>query len=205
MVQVPLKAIVLGASTGGPKALVQLFSSLSGSLGVPVFIVQHMPILFTETFAKSLDEVTSMVVKEAQSGDEPRANCVYVAPGGRQMKLIRQGSSLQIQITDEEPVNFCKPSADYFMNSVADLYGASALGVILSGMGEDGSIGLRKMKQRGSIVLGQDEETCVVYGMPRAAYEAGLVDKQVSIGEMAGAIRDVLTTLKSGRRVTFPA
>ena len=188
----PPKAIVMGCSTGGPKALLKLFTGLQAPLDVPVFIVQHMPPLFTQTLAKSIDEISAVSVKEAEDGDKPLPNHAYIAPGGRQMKLVQRGAEVEIKITDDEPDNFCKPSVDYFFSSVAKLYGPRALGVILSGMGSDGREGLRKMKNHGVTVLGQDEKSCVVYGMPRVAYEAGLVDKQLDIDEMALAIKGAL-------------
>ena len=192
------KAIVMGCSTGGPKALLKLFSGLRSQLDVPIFIVQHMPPMFTQTLAKSIDEISSVSVKEAEDGDKPLPNHAYIAPGGRQMKLVQGGSGIEIKITDEEPENFCKPSVDYFFSSVAEIYESRALGVILSGMGSDGREGLRKMKSHGVTVLGQDEESCVVYGMPRVAQEEGLVDQQVGIDQMALAIEDALISSKSG-------
>lgn len=185
-------AIAMGCSTGGPKALLKLFSGLHSELGVPIFIVQHMPPMFTQTLAKSIDEISKISVKEAEDGDKPLPNHAYIAPGGRQMKLIHGSDGIEIKITDDEPENFCKPSVDYFFNSVAEIYEARALAVILSGMGSDGREGLKKMKRYGVTVLGQDEGSCVVYGMPRVAQESGLVDTQVSIEKMAAAIEDVM-------------
>lgn len=186
------KAIAMGCSTGGPKALIKLFSGLQSELDVPIFIVQHMPPMFTQTLAKSIDEISALSVKEAEDGDKPLPNHAYIAPGGRQMKLVDGDAGIEIKITDDEPENFCKPSVDYFFNSVAEIYKGGSLGVILSGMGSDGSKGLRKMKSHGVTVLGQDEGSCVVYGMPRVAQESGLVDTQVSIEHMASAIKDIM-------------
>jgi len=197
----PPKAVVMGCSTGGPKALLKLFSGLQSQLDVPIFIVQHMPPMFTQTLAKSIDEISAVSVKEAEDGDKPLPNHAYIAPGGRQMKLVQGDSGIEIKITDEEPENFCKPSVDYFFSSVAEIYESRALGVILSGMGSDGSDGLRKMKRHGVTVLGQDEESCVVYGMPRVAHEEGLVDQQVGIDQMALAIEDALMSSKSSSKV----
>ena len=188
------KAVAMGCSTGGPKALLKLFSGLQSKLDVPIFVVQHMPPMFTKTLATSIDEITKVSVKEAEDGDKPQPNHAYIAPGGRQMKLVQGSAGIEIKITDDESENFCKPSVDYFFSSVADVYESRALGVILSGMGGDGCEGLRKMKHYGVTVLGQDEESCVVYGMPRVAQEAGLVDQQVTIDNMAEAIKGFLTT-----------
>lgn len=192
------KAIAIGCSTGGPKALLKLFSGLHGELGVPIFIVQHMPAMFTQTLAKSIDEISEISVKEAEDGEKPLPNHAYIAPGGRQMKLVYGSGGIEIKITDDETENFCKPSVDYFFKSVAEIYEDRALGVILSGMGSDGSEGLKKMKRHGVTVLGQDEGSCVVYGMPRVAHEAGLVDTQVSIEGMASAIEGVMTLWVKG-------
>ena len=195
------KAIVMGSSTGGPKALLKLFSGLQSKLDMPVFIVQHMPPMFTQTLAKSIDEISLVSVKEAEDGEKPLPNHAYIAPGGRQMKLIKGSTGVEIKITDDEPNNFCKPSVDYFFSSVADIYESRVLGIILSGMGEDGSAGLRRMKQHGIKVLGQDEESCVVYGMPRVAQELGLVDEQVSIDNMASTIESVLQSSRKNAEV----
>ena len=188
----PPKAVVMGCSTGGPKALLKLFSGLQKQLPVPIFIVQHMPPMFTQTLAKSINEITSVSVKEAEDGDKPLPNHAYIAPGGRQMKLLKGSLGIEIKVTDEETDNFCKPSVDYFFSSVADVYESSALGVILSGMGSDGSEGLQRMKKHGARVLGQDEGSCVVYGMPRVAQEKGFVDQQIGIDAMALAIEEHL-------------
>ena len=142
----PPKVIVMGCSTGGPKALLKLFSGLRTLLDVPIFIVQHMPPMFTQTLAKSIDEISTVSVKEAEDGDKPLANHAYIAPGGRQMKLVNGDLGIEIKITDDEPENFCKPSVDYFFSSVAEVYESHALGVILSGMGSDGSEGRTRRK-----------------------------------------------------------
>lgn len=185
------QAIVIGSSTGGPKALLELFSGFKKMVGVPLFIVQHMPPLFTKTLAKSINDVSQVNVKEAEDGDRPQPNHAYIAPGGRQMKLVMDGDGVLIRITDDPSSNFCKPSVDYFFDSVAEVYKGRTLGVILSGMGADGAIGLQKIKQRGGRVFGQDEQSCVVYGMPRVAMEVGAVDEQVGIGLMSRAIESV--------------
>ncbi len=192
------RAIVVGCSTGGPKALLKLFSGLRCELGVPIFIVQHMPPIFTQTLAKSINDISSISVKEAEDGDKALPNHAYVAPGGRQMKLVHGRGGVEIRITDDESDNFCKPSVDYFFKSVAEIYKERALGIILSGMGSDGSEGLKKMKEHGVTVFGQDKGSCVVYGMPRVAQEAGLVDKELSIENMASAIEDVIKSSVKG-------
>ena len=187
------KVIVVGCSTGGPKALLKLFAGLKGALDIPIFVVQHMPPLFTQTLASSINDVTSVTVKEAEDGEKPLPNYAYIAPGGRQMKLIIVDGDIEIKITDDQPTNFCKPSVDYFFSSVADVYGSRTLAVILSGMGSDGTEGLKKIKQNSGVrVLGQDEASSVVYGMPRVAMEAGVVDQQWDIADMPAAIESVI-------------
>ncbi len=199
------QAVVMGCSTGGPKALLKLFAGLQDPVDVPIFIVQHMPPMFTQTLAKSINEISVVSVKEAENGDKPLPNHAYIAPGGRQMKLVKGSEGVEIRVTDDETNNFCKPSVDYFFDSVSDIYQAGVLGVILSGMGDDGCEGLRRMKRYGAKILGQNEESCVVYGMPRVAQEAGLVDQQVGIEQMAAAIEGVLKGPTKGSKVNIKA
>lgn len=170
------KAVAIGISTGGPNALTKMLPQLP-KLGVPVFIVQHMPPLFTKSLAESLDQKCQYEVREAENGDVVRPDVIYIAPGGRQMRVAAgAGGSKTIQITDDPPENNCKPAVDYLFRSVAREYGAQATGVIMTGMGGDGTLGLRVLKSFGAVTIGQDEESCVVYGMPKMAIEAGVVD-----------------------------
>lgn len=175
------EVVALGISTGGPRALAALLPLLPSDFPFPLLIVQHMPKLFTKTLAESLDRKTHLSVIEAQNGEEVNAGKVYIAPGGKQMKVIRGGNGNKaIKITDDPPENHCKPSADYLFRSVAQVYGANALGVIMTGMGGDGVLGLRLMKRQGAQVAAQNRETCAVWGMPRMALEAGVVDVVLS-------------------------
>ena len=172
------KAVAIGISTGGPVALTKLIPKIPADIGVPIFIVQHMPPMFTEALARKLDAISNICVKEAVDGDLIQANTVYIAPGGKQMQVSRStpDNYLVVQVTDDPPEKNCKPSADYLFRSISRHYGKYATGVIMTGMGYDGTEGLQLMKQRGAVVIAQNESTCAVYGMPRKPVEIGIVD-----------------------------
>lgn len=184
-----VEMVVIGVSTGGPVALSQLIPSLPGDLGVPVAVVQHMPPVFTESLARSLDRQASLCVSEGQEGQVVRANEVYIAPGGKHM-LLRRGlnGEVSLGLNENPPESNCRPAADVLFRSAAALYGAQALCVVMTGMGSDGREGARAMRRQGSLVVTQDEATCVVYGMPRAVVEAGLSDEVVPLGQLAARI-----------------
>ncbi len=193
LIQKP-KIVAIGISTGGPKALAEVIPQLPETLPVPVVIVQHMPPVFTKALAESLNKKSVLNIVEAGDGEILKPGTVYIAPGGKQMK-ISSGSIPEkyfINITDDPPENHCKPSVDYLFRSVAELFPGKALGVIMTGMGRDGTKGLIKMKQVGAKVLSQNEETCVVYGMPMEAVKAGVVDDVVPLFNMAKHIVKVV-------------
>jgi len=182
-------AVAIGISTGGPNALAKVIPLLPGNYPVPVFIVQHMPRLFTKTLAESLNRKSNVNVVEAIDGDIAKAGNVYIAPGGLQMKLRKDDNGgVYIQLLDAMEENFCKPSADYLFRSVAQVYGEKSLGIIMTGMGSDGVLGLRLMKRQGAMILAQDRETCTVWGMPRMACEAGIVDCTIPLHQIADAM-----------------
>lgn len=182
------KAVAIGISTGGPNALTKMLPQLP-RLGVPVFIVQHMPPVFTKSLAESLDAKCQYEVREAEHNETVRPDVVYIAPGGKHMRVAAgSGGTKIIQITDDPPENNCKPAVDYLFRSVAREYGALATGVIMTGMGGDGTLGLRVLKSFGAVTVGQDEETCVVYGMPKTAAEAGVVDVVAPLQSIASEI-----------------
>jgi len=170
--------IAIGVSTGGPRALAEMMPSLPSNLGVPILIVQHMPPMFTMSLAKSLDAKCSFEVKEAKDGETILSNVAFIAPGGKQMKIMAgaDGRSRMIRITDDPAENNCKPSVDYLFRSIAHHYVGRATGVIMTGMGSDGFLGLKLMKNNGSTIIAQNDETSVVYGMPKGPIEAGIVD-----------------------------
>ncbi len=182
--------VVIGISTGGPNALNQMLPQLPGDLGVPVLIVQHMPPVFTKSLAASLDKKCQLTVKEAVNGENILPNMVYIAPGGKQMKLTAgtDGLNRRIKITDDPPENSCRPSVDYLFRSVADYYVGRTTAVIMTGMGSDGTQGLGILKQKGAYVIGQDEASCVVYGMPKAPAELGYVDVVTPLQRIAAEI-----------------
>ncbi len=184
----PLQAVVVGISTGGPNALTEMIPQLPGDLRVPVLLVQHMPETFTAALARSLDNKSAIRVVEGQHAQRVEPATVYIAPGGKQMKAVSMGNTVQLMLTDDPPENYCRPAVDYMMRSVADIYGAAALGVIMTGMGADGKLGVQQMKIKGSKILAQDEETSVVFGMPMEAIKTGVVDLVLPLGSIAGQI-----------------
>jgi two-component system, chemotaxis family, protein-glutamate methylesterase/glutaminase len=181
--------VLIGVSTGGPVALARILPEIPGNLGVPVLIVQHMPPVFTRSLADNLTPKCALQVKEAEDGEKALPNTVYIAPGGRQMK-IRPGSDGKpsIQINDDPPENNCRPAVDYLFRSAANHFPGKSMAVILTGMGNDGTIGLRLLKRHGCFVVAQDEPTCVVYGMPKAAVDAGVADAVLPLESIAARI-----------------
>jgi two-component system chemotaxis response regulator CheB len=182
--------VTIGISTGGPNALSQMLPLLPGDLGVPVVIVQHMPPIFTKSLAASLNAKCALTVKEAQEAEAIQPNTVYIAPGGKQMKLVASadGKNRIIRITNDPPENSCRPSVDYLFRSVADYYVGRTTAVIMTGMGSDGTKALQILKQKGAFIIAQNEATCVVYGMPKASIEQGLADVIVPLNKIADEI-----------------
>ena len=182
--------ITIGISTGGPNALNQMLPKLPGNLGVPILIVQHMPPVFTKSLATSLNKKCALTVKEAENGENIVENTVYIAPGGKQMKLVAgtDGIHRRIKITDDPPENSCKPSADYLFRSVADYYVGRTTAVIMTGMGSDGTKGLEILKAKSAHIIGQDEASCIVYGMPKAPADLGYLDVVVPLNRIADEI-----------------
>jgi len=181
--------VLIGVSTGGPAALSKLLPALPADLGAPVFIVQHMPALFTGPMAASLAAKSSLRVREASDGEQAVANCVYIAPGGAQMKLAPGPTGgVLIRITDDPPENNCKPAVDYLFRSAALHFPGRAIVAILTGMGNDGTAGLRLLKRGGCYAIAQDELSCVVFGMPKEAIQAGVVDAVEPLDKIAGTI-----------------
>ena len=181
--------VLIGVSTGGPNALSALLPALPARLGVPILVVQHMPPMFTQSLAENLAGKCSLLVREATNGETAEADTVYIAPGGSQMRLARDTEGHKIiQITDDPPENNCRPAVDYLFRSVASNFPGKAMGVILTGMGSDGTLGLRLLKRHGCFVIAQDEASCVVYGMPKAAVDAGVVDAVMPLEAIAGRI-----------------
>ena len=185
-----VQLIAIGASTGGTEALSAILKALQPPLP-PIVIVQHIPPMFSKLFADRLNNECHISVKEAENGDRLENNWAYVAPGDKQMMVKRLGDMMQLDVNHGPKVNGHCPSVDVLFNSVAERIGDRAMGVILTGMGDDGARGLLKMREAGSVTLGQDEASCVVYGMPRAAYEKGAVVQQLPLSGMASMITNV--------------
>ena len=181
------RLIAIGASTGGTAALAELMTALPKEIP-PTLIVQHIPPAFSGSFAERLDELCPFEVKEAEDRDEVRPSRVLIAPGGRHMRIEKLGGSYRVRLSDELPVNRHKPSVDVLFDSVANLCGASAVGVLLTGMGDDGAKGLLRMRTGGAKTIAQDESSCVVYGMPRAARDLGAVDHVLPLRKIPSQI-----------------
>ena len=197
-----IDAVVIGVSTGGPNALLTFIPRLPGDLGVPVLLVQHMPKQFTASLAESLNKRSALTVKEAEQGEIILPDTVYIAPGGRHMVASRglqnllSDSRLRIGLNDDPPVNSCRPSVDVLFSSVARLYGQYVLALVMTGMGGDGMQGAREVRERGGYCLSQTDDTCVVYGMPKAVNDAGLANERVPLDRMA---RRVMHLVKGQR------
>ncbi len=181
------KVIVIGASTGGTEAIVEILKQFPAEMP-PILIVQHMPAVFTRMYADRLNDVCELTVWEAKDGDKIQQGVVLIAPGDYQMKVVKGIDGFYVECFKGAKVNGLAPSVDVLFDSVADVIGRKAIGVILTGMGEDGARGMLKMHDRGAYNIGQDEKSCVVYGMPKAAYEMGAVDEQASLNDIARRI-----------------
>lgn len=191
--QTPCRIIAIGVSTGGPEALARVIPLFPAHIGVPVVLVQHMPPVFTHSLAQALASQSQLAVREARNGEPLLADTVYVAPGGRQMKVASSPTGRQlIRITDDPPELSCKPAVNYLFRSVAREYGAGVTGVIMTGMGDDGREGLRALRAEGAFCIAQSEETCAVYGMPKASVDAGLVDVIAPLHEITSEIMKTL-------------
>jgi len=190
---VSARMVLVGVSTGGPAALARILPQIPGDIGVPIFIVQHMPAIFTQSLAENLATKCALRVREAVNGEWAEPNTAYIAPGGRQMRIgTEPGNRISIQITDDPPENNCRPAVDYLFRSAANRFPGQAMAVILTGMGSDGTIGLRLLKRQGCFVIAQDEPSCVVYGMPKAAIEAGVADIVLPLEAIAARITSVV-------------
>lgn len=180
--------VAIGVSTGGPPAVQKVLSALPADFPACILIAQHMPAAFTGPFAKRLDNVSKITVTEAQHGDRIEPGHAYVAPGGRHMLLHMRGAMPEVAITTEPASALYKPSATVLMESVGKAMGRKAMGVMLTGMGSDGLEGMKVLKERGGYVMAQNEQSCVVYGMPKAVVDAGLADQVLDIDHMAEAL-----------------
>ena len=178
------RIIAIGSSTGGPKALLEFISALPRDLPASILIVQHMPEGFTQSLAERLNWQTSLEVKEAKDGDKLKPGVVYIAPGNRHMVVDGE----KIHLTNGAKVNFTRPSVDVLMESVAKKYGPNAIGVLMTGMGHDGANGMKAIKENSGQTIAQDEKSCTVFGMPKAAIGLKVVDQVVPLNKIARMI-----------------
>lgn len=193
-----IKAVLIGVSTGGPRALLNILPDLSAKIHLPVFIVQHMPPTFTRSLAGSLDAKCRHTVIESDGNNIVQRDYIYIAPGGKHMQLKNSHNNGTITVINEDPPeNGCRPSVDVLFRSAPDVYAGNVVAVILTGMGVDGTEGLRPLKERGAYVIAQDKESSVVWGMPGSAVNAGLVDKVLPLGKIPDWIENVVYN-KSG-------
>lgn len=197
----PIEVVVIGLSTGGPSALEQMLPRLPSSFPVPVLIVQHMPKLFTGALAERLDKCCALRVRQAYDGEAVVPGTVWLAPGDSHMEVAARkvgfvfgdaelaGRGARVKLHQQEPLNHCRPSVDYLFHSAARLYGASALALMMTGMGADGLGGARAVHEAGGIVLAQDEATSAVWGMPGRVADAGIADAVLPLASIAGELR----------------
>jgi two-component system, chemotaxis family, protein-glutamate methylesterase/glutaminase len=181
--------LVIGVSTGGPQGLKTIIPRLPADFPIPIALVLHMPIGYTEAYAKRLNEMSALTVVEAREGDELRPGMVFVAPAGRHLSFKRDSFGSVRAWLDVRPLDTPhRPSVDVLFESAAEVYGERVLGVVMTGMGDDGRAGAAWIKARNGSVLTEAEETCIVYGMPRAVVEAGLSDQSIPLDRLADAI-----------------
>jgi len=186
------EVVAIGTSTGGPPALQSILSRMPRDLPVPVIVVQHMPVGFTASLAARLDGLSQLYITEAVDGDTAVPGRCLIAPSGLHMTLGRNADGYCVRLSDKPEGLLHRPSVDVLMESVANAAGSRGLGVILTGMGSDGAAGMKKLHDAGGTTLAQDEQTCVVYGMPRVAVEMGGVDRSIPLGRMHTAILEEL-------------
>jgi two-component system chemotaxis response regulator CheB len=184
--------VAIGTSTGGPRALAALLPAMPKGFPAPVVVVQHMSAGFTRSLAERLDRDSQMRVKEAEAGERLEAGTIYLAPGDWHMTLKRNGQAVHVVLDQSPPVLGVRPCADLLFQSVAEAYQGKAVGVVLTGMGRDGAKGLKAMRATGARTIAQDEATSVVYGMPRAAFAAGCVERVLPLDQIVPAIVELL-------------
>jgi two-component system, chemotaxis family, protein-glutamate methylesterase/glutaminase len=190
-----LEALAIGISTGGPNALRQILPKFPADFPMPILIVQHMPPGFTREFAKGLNEVCQMNVKEAEEGDVLSRGTVYIAPGDHHMIVNKSTQPYTISLNVDPPVHGHRPSAEVLFGNIADTFFNKSLCIIMTGMGKDGSRGIKKAWMKGSITMAQDEKTCVVFGMPKVAIEEGGIDEVIPLNEIPDRVFQIVSKL----------
>jgi two-component system, chemotaxis family, protein-glutamate methylesterase/glutaminase len=191
---VPPRVVVIGSSTGGPQALSSLFEKLTAAVDrAPMLITQHMPPTFTTVLGEHLRRISGRGAHEAEHGEPVLAGGIYLAPGGRHMRVEREGNLIKIALGDDPPINFCRPSVDPLFSSAASVWGANTLALVLTGMGSDGTRGAADIVAAGGSVIAQDESTSVVWGMPRSVAHAGFCSAVLPLHQIAAKIIRLLT------------
>lgn len=186
---VPPRVLLIGSSTGGPQALTALIEKLPAAIDrAPLLIAQHMPPMFTTVMAEHLSRVGGRGAHEAEDGEPVLAGGIYVAPGGRHMRVVRGKDGIRIALGDDPPINFCKPAVDALFTSAVPVWGSATLAVVLTGMGADGTRGAADIAGAGGSIIAQDEATSVVWGMPRSVAQAGLCSAVLPLGQIAPKI-----------------
>lgn len=191
-----IDVIAIGASTGGPNALAEIFAALPAGLPAPILIVQHMPPMFTQMLAERLAKNSKIPTAEAHSGVPLELGKAWIAPGDHHLAVAREGTRVVLKVNQDAPENACRPAVDPLLRSVASLYGRHCLAMVLTGMGQDGLRGCEAIRAAGGQVLAQDEATSIVWGMPGFVVRAGLADKVLPLSLLAG---EIVRRLKVGR------
>jgi two-component system, chemotaxis family, protein-glutamate methylesterase/glutaminase len=194
-----LAALTIAASTGGPDALSKVITRLPATLPVPVLIVQHMPPVFTKMFAERLDRSSAVTVVEAKDGVPVQPGVVYLAPGDYHLTVTGRAGTVLTRLTQGPPENSCRPAADVLFRSVAEVYGSTALAVVLTGMGQDGMRGAERLRETGAEVVAQDQASSVVWGMPGAVVTAGLADTVLPLEEIGAFLTTRLAAVPVAR------
>jgi len=184
--------LAVGASTGGPEALREVLPRLPADLPVPVLVVQHIPAAFSAALAARLDDLSLLSVVEAADGMPVERGRVYIAPGGRHLRVERAGTGVRCRLDDGPPVMGCRPSFDVLLESATNAFDGRVVTAVLTGMGSDGLTGCRALKARGGVVVAQHRDGCTVWGMPKAVEQAGLADAVVRLGDVAGLLTATL-------------
>lgn len=187
-----VKAVLIGVSTGGPRALIDLLPDLCEKIDLPVLIVQHMPPTFTESLASNLNNKVSHEVKEAADGELIIPKRIYIAPGGKHMVMRKQNEGYVTVINEQPPERGCRPSVDVLFRSTGMVMGGDVVAVILTGMGDDGVKGISSLKRLGAYIIAQDEASSIVWGMPGSAVESGNVDYVLPLKEIAGKVSELV-------------
>ena len=182
------RAVAIGVSTGGPAALAEVVPQFPAAFPLPIFIVQHMPPLFTRLLAERLDALTPLSVEEGAAGEAVRPGRIYIAPGDLHMRVASSASGAVIRLDQGPPLNSCRPAVDALFSSLADLYGPAVVAAVLTGMGHDGMTGAQRLAARGACILAQDEATSVVWGMPGSVVQAGVASRILPLADVVPAI-----------------